>query len=165
MGGARLADAELDRFVAIDTDHQRWIIEDLRNPDIHRAGNQAHLRGELLRDAKGSRCVASLDLHVDWGGQAEIQDLAGDIRGLCVNRDTGHPLSHSTANPLDIAETRMMAGLELNLQIGVLRSNAVGLIEEQRPVDRQSDMVGHDVEFASRNNLTDDVFDLIELAL
>ncbi len=63
------------------------------------------------------------------------------------------------ANALDVQVAGMMMLLELHLNIGILRPDGVGLVKQQRPVNRQPDVVAEQLELVGRDNLPDGVLD------
>src|SRR5208337_5442314 len=75
---------------------------------------------------------------------------------------SGKLTMHGGTNFLDVLPRRMMLLLQLDLQVGVLWAKAVGLIEQQRPIDGQPDVIGHQLEFVGRNQSTNRTLHAIE---
>ena len=66
---------------------------------------------------------------------------------------------------INVVKTWMVFRLQLDLEVGVLRADAVSLVEEQSPVDGQPDMIGHYIQLVRGNNLSYDSFHLIQQSL
>ena len=99
------------------------------------------------------------DLDVDGSGQAEIQNLADDVRGQEVKSDARKILGQFDAQIVDVFGGGMMILGQLDQDVGVAgadgRGIAVGKIDA---AVGQPDVVDDADEFGLRNLLADDRF-------
>ena len=69
-------------------------------------GELGDLPLELLGDGEVAVAVDADHLHVDRGGQAEVEDLAGDVGRLEVERAVGEPPRQLVPQPGDVVRGR-----------------------------------------------------------
>ena len=121
-GDLLLRDAELQGLGAIDVDLEGRIVLRLGNAEI--ADARESVRISLLqaqRDVVVGVQIVAVDLRIDRRGQAEIEHLADDVGGLKIHGDVGKLGGQQFADLLLVAGGRLMVGLELDQQVGVLR--------------------------------------------
>jgi hypothetical protein len=81
--------ARLRRLGSIDRDVKRWIVERLLDMQIGKAGDLVQLNHDLLGDLMAGLYVAAFNLHIDRGGEPEVEDLGHYIRRQKVKGRTG----------------------------------------------------------------------------
>ena len=114
-------------------EQQRRLAHDLLDPHVSDAGNLPHASGELGRVGEVALQVASADLDVDRRGQAEVQDLGGDVAGQEAEFRAGKSLRQSSPQNLPIARDRRGLVVQRDRDVAILRPDravgAVGLID------------------------------------
>ncbi len=118
-----LRDAELERLGAININLEGRIILRLRDPEIADPWDKLHAILQAQCDIVVGLQIVAVDLCVDRGGQAEIEHLAHDVGGLKIRGDVGILAPQQLANLLLVHLGRLMVGLQLDQQIGVLRAD------------------------------------------
>src|SRR5258708_20345918 len=86
---------------------------------IHRAGHGTNLVRYVCRNGEIVRKVRTHDLNIDGGGQAEIENLADDVRRLEEERCPRESFGKLLAQLLDILRGRMMLSLERYQDLGI----------------------------------------------
>src|SRR6202022_1883213 len=105
--------------------------------------------------------IAARDLHVDHRRQPEVQNLTDDICGLEVALYVWIVSREHLANLVLVDRGRAMARLELNQDIGILRGDAVGLIESEVIGDRQTDVVADALQLVGRDHRPNPALDVV----
>ena len=81
MATSRCGVAHLLRFRAVHVDVKFGLIEGLLNPQIHCAGNEFQLVQQIVGELAVGGEIPPDDLNINRRGQAEIENLADDVRG------------------------------------------------------------------------------------
>ena len=125
-----------------------------------------HLRHALLNLTRQRPIpvpVASLDLHVDLRGDAEIQDLGDHIGGLEIEQYVGKGLGEREAQLLDVVRRRRMALLQGDQDLAVVDADGRSIGEgEVIGALRQPDIVQDEIQVALGHDLPDLVLDRLE---
>ena len=79
VGNQRLVDADAQSEAAVGVQPQGRLVHDLLDADVGRACDLADARRHLHREGMVRIEVAPADLDVDRRGQAEVEDLRGDV--------------------------------------------------------------------------------------
>ncbi len=80
--------------------------------DVGDAGDLGHLPADLLGQGQVFLPQHADHLHVDRGGQAEVQDLAGDVGRLEIEDAVGEALRQLFPQPGDVVGGRSVFGFE-----------------------------------------------------
>ena len=92
----------------------------------------------------------------------KFKHLADDIGCLKVELNVREALMHHGADLRLILSRRAMIGLERHENIGVLRADAIGLVEGQDEGESwKADIVADAIEFGSGNDLLDGALDTV----
>ena len=89
VGHVPLRQADLVGFAAVHIDPHFRVAYFLVDVNVDRAGNQRHAPFDFLRNLVVRLRVSSDHLDVHGRGQAEIQNLIGDVRSLKEKRQVG----------------------------------------------------------------------------
>ena len=98
-----LGKPDLAGLIAIDVDVDFGPIDHLVNVDVGGAGDTRDLLADLPRDLVIAGRVAADHLHVDGRGQAEVQNLVGDVGGFEEERHVGKPLVQALAQLIGVS--------------------------------------------------------------
>src|SRR5262249_2118612 len=82
-------------------------------------GHLAQLVQDLVGHLPVALDVVPLDLHVDGGGETEVQDLRHDVRGHEVEGDTGKLLGQAPAERAHVIGGGLMAFIQGDEDVGV----------------------------------------------
>ncbi len=160
-----VARLQSDRLHAgtVDIEEERWRIEGLLHVDVHRAGNVAHLGGELLSDHKIPLLVRAGDGHVNRCRSSEVQNLRDDIRWLKEKLHAREFAWQLLAQLRDVRGGRLAALLlQLHENLGVGSSERSGVAVSQIDAAvRYADVVQHRDQVFLRDGLFDGLVDLI----
>jgi hypothetical protein len=141
---------------------QFGLVKGLLNTKIYRAGDEFQAVQQVVRKHPIGLKIASEDLDVNGSGQAEIENLADDIRGQEIKGDAGEILGEFDAQFVNVLGGGMMILGKFGEDIGVARTDrrgiAVGKIDT---AVRQADIVNQTGQFGLRNLFADDCFDLV----
>ncbi len=166
-GDVLLGQAGLLREDAVIVDRDSWRIEDLLDVNVHRAGNASKLLGDLLGDAvvRLRFRQRARDLYVDRGGQAEVEDLAHDVRRLGEELEIREPMRQLLAEHLQVFGGRAVRLLERHQDLAIGRSDRDTVAERQVDGIRHPDVVDDHVDLVGGDDLADVVLDLLEVDL
>jgi len=112
IGDVSLRESRLVRFDPVDIYLYRGIVDLLPDECIHCSGQPGDFIPQLRGDSGICGAVSTCHLHVDRRGQAKIQYLAGDIRGLekeGLRRESGSKAGSELPRILD---RRVVLGFE-----------------------------------------------------
>src|SRR5579871_2237213 len=134
------------------------------NMHVRRSRHTTHPRDDLLGQGIVVRRTTR-HLDVDGSGQAEVEDLGGDVGRLEEESQLRELLRQVGAQVLDELVGRGMVFLEGDEDLSVGGTDgAGGGIGEVDATDGQSDVIEDQVELVGRNGGSDLVFDLGEEA-
>src|SRR5262249_35204213 len=94
------------------------IVEVLLDAEIREAGHLAQLVQDLVGNRPVALDVVSLDLHVNGGGETEVQDLGDDVRGHEIKGDAGELLGQTPAKSAHVIGGGAMAFLQGGEDVG-----------------------------------------------
>ena len=117
-------------------------------------GNLRILGGHARGVGEAGVHVLAEELHVDGGGQAEIQDLGDDVGWLEEEFDAGKFRRQRSAQFVDVAAGRAVAFLQRDQDFRVERADDAGIAVGQ--VDAaigQADIVEDRLQFVGRDGL------------
>src|SRR5437879_410362 len=116
-----------------------------------------NLFGEIPGDFVVCRGIAPDDLNVDGGGQAEIQDLIGNVSGLKKEHDVGELLVQALAQAVYILGGRAVVAIfERDQDIAVTGSDHGAVPESEiEAAIGNADVVDNRVDLTGGNNLAD----------
>ena len=122
------------------------------------------LGGDLARDFVVRRGVAAHHLDVDRGGQAEVQNLVGDVGGLEEEDHVGELLVEALAQAVGVlGGGAVVFGFERDQDVAVADAEGRAVAEgEVEAAVGHADVVDDVLDFARRNDLADFVFDFGE---
>ena len=140
------------------------VVHDLMNVDVGRARNLRDPGGDLARDFVIGGGVAAHHLQVDGRGQAEIQDLVGDIGGFKEKDHVGELLVEAFAKAVGVfGGGAVLPGLR-EIRMSPSLTPSVGLSPKARlkpPLGMPMLSMMFSISFG-RYDLADFVFDLGE---
>ena len=111
--------ADLLRFGAIHFDVQFGLVESLLDAQVHGTGHKFQAIQQIVGKDTIGREIAPEDLDVNGSGQAEIEDLADDVRGQEVKSDAREVLGQFDAQVVHVLGGRMMILGKFSKNIGV----------------------------------------------
>ena len=155
-------DAELLGLGAVHGDVEPRFVVNLLDVDIDRAGNLL----ELIRDLVGQRQVLGHvladELDVDRRGQAEVEDLVDDIRGLEKELRAGKFARQIDAKLALIIGGRLVARIEGNQDVAIGRADDAGVrIGQVDAAVGKAEVVQDAAEILRGNVLADRRLDLV----
>jgi hypothetical protein len=163
VGDSLLGQAGLLGEDPVTVDHDSWRGQDLLDVHVHRAGNASELLGDLL----GHMVVRlrfwqrARDLNVDRRGQAEVEDLAYDVRRLREELDLREPVRQLVTKQFQVFGGRAVRLLERHQDLAIGRSDRDTVAERQVDGIRQADVVDDHIELVGGDDLADMVLDLL----
>src|SRR5579883_2587242 len=137
--------------VDIETDH--GLIGDLMHVHIGRAGYRGDAAGHLLRDGVVGLGVAADDLQVDGRGQAEVEDLARDVRGLEEEGHVREALAQALAEEdFVVARGAVVLLVERNEDLAIGGGDGRDIaLGDGGPTVRDADVIDQHLDFIGRD--------------
>ena len=130
--------------------HDR-LVQSLLDMHVGRAGNLADARDHVIGNLVISRHVRADNLNVDGRGQAEVQDLADDVRRLEEELRARELLGQLAAEIADVVRRGAMFGIQRNQNLGIRGADhAAVAVGEVDAAVRHSDVVQNRVQFVAR---------------
>ena len=131
--------------------------------NVRDAGDLGHLLAELLGDGEAALPVDADHLHVDGGGQAEVQDLAGDVRRLEEEGALREPPRQLLAQPGHVVRGGPVVRLQghEDLAVGVADRAVIDVAHDREGL-RHPHVVQDHGPLVVRHHLADGVLDLAE---
>ena len=112
------------------------------NVDVGSPGNLLDLGRNLGCHSIVLRATPN-DLNVDWGGKAEVQDLADDVRRLEEERERGEVLVQLVPQGIDVFSSRFVAFFEGDENLAIRRPDRGAVTESKVDAARWQANVGN----------------------
>src|SRR4029077_16830278 len=144
QAGAEVAHGEsgLSRLGAVNGHVELRIVETLVDPEIGQSVHLTKLVQHLVGDAAIALDVRPLDLDVDRGRQAKVDDLRHDVGGQEVEGHAGEDLRERPSQGPDVVGGGGVLGFQRDQDVGIGGADDAG--RAVHPVDaavRKSDVV------------------------
>jgi len=106
---------------------QFGLVEGLLDAQVHRAGDKFQAVQQIVGEDSIGRKIASEDLNINGSGQAEIENLADDIRGQEIKGDAGKILGEFDAQIVDVIGGGMMILGKFGEDVGIAGADWGGI--------------------------------------